>query len=73
MGFEPTYIGITIRGLNRLTTSTMVETVEEDNRIELSPIHHKWDGFQDRVRAMQPIFHCFYMVGLLGNDPSFTG
>jgi hypothetical protein len=27
MGFEPTYIGITIRGLNRLTTSTMVETV----------------------------------------------
>jgi len=27
MGFEPTNIGITIRGLNRLTTSTMVETV----------------------------------------------
>ena len=23
MGFEPTYIGITIRGLNRLTTSTI--------------------------------------------------
>ena len=34
--------------------------LEEDNRIELSPIT-EWDGFQDRVRAMQPIFH-FYLV-----------
>jgi len=30
--------------------------LEEDNRIELSPCK-QWDGFQDRVRAMQPIFH----------------
>ena len=32
------------------------KTLEEDNRIELSPCK-QWDGFQDRVRAMQPIFH----------------
>lgn len=31
--------------------------MEEDNRIELSPFHQQWDGFHDRVRAMQPIFH----------------
>ena len=31
--------------------------LEEDNRIELSPFHQQWDGFQVRVRAMQPIFH----------------
>jgi len=37
--------------------------LEEDNRIELSPCK-QWDGFQDRVRAMQPIFHysIFYYV-----------
>lgn len=29
--------------------------LEEGNRIELSPVS-QWDGFQDRVRAMQPTF-----------------
>lgn len=33
----------------------MIRTLEEDNRIELSPIS-RWDGFQDHVYAMQPIF-----------------
>ena len=46
--------------------------LEEDNRIELSPFHQQWDGFQDRVRAMQPIFHCFYMVEAVGLVPPLS-
>jgi len=34
--------------------------VEEDNRIELSPIHHKWDGVQDRFRTIAAYLPYFW-------------
>ena len=33
--------------------------LEEGNRIELSPFSQQWDGFQDRVCAMQPTLQLF--------------
>ena len=57
MGFEPTYIGITIRGLNHLTTSTMVETV----RFELTDPFGSTVFKTVAINLTRPRFH--NMVG----------
>ena len=55
MGFEPTYIGITIRGLNRLTTSTMVETV----RFELTDPFGSTVFKTVAINQTRPRFHIY--------------
>ena len=52
MGFEPTRLAAPAFETGVTTNSTTPRSMEEGNRIELSPAHHRWNGFQDRLSTM---------------------